>query len=130
MIKKIIKSEQKWKKLLSPFAYQILRRGDTELPFVNEFNSFYEKGIYVCGACHLPVFNSQSKYNSGTGWPSFSKPIRKRNVMLIRHSSNKTEVKCSRCESHLGHFFDDGPPPTGERYCLNSAALKFKKSKK
>ncbi|MEX0994637.1 MAG: peptide-methionine (R)-S-oxide reductase MsrB [Balneolaceae bacterium] len=127
---KIVKSEEEWKEQLSREEYRILRRGGTELPYVNKYNSVYEEGIYVCKACGNPLFDSETKYKSGTGWPSFWKPIREGAVGEREDNSlfmTRTEVICNRCESHLGHVFEDGPEPTGLRYCLNSAALKLVK---
>jgi peptide-methionine (R)-S-oxide reductase len=127
---KIERSEEQWRQQLSPEQYQILREAGTERAFTGEYWDNHEQGVYRCGACGLPLFESKTKFDSGTGWPSFYAPIaesRVNNVTDRSHGMDRTEVRCRRCGSHLGHVFDDGPKPTGLRYCINSAALKFEK---
>lgn len=121
-------SEKEWKKRLSAEQYRILRKKGTERAFYNAFSANKEEGIYECAACGLPLYSSETKYDSGTGWPSFFAPLCKENLSLRVDKSGFTtriEVVCSRCGGHLGHLFDDGPQPTGKRFCMNSGALKF-----
>jgi len=127
---KINKSEQEWQTELSPEQYRVLREKGTERAFTGEYYSHKEKGVYKCAACGQALFSSEAKYDSGSGWPSFYAPIDEERVEEERDTSLgmiRTEVLCSRCESHLGHVFDDGPVPTGQRYCMNSISLSFEK---
>jgi len=128
MIERIEKTEDEWRAILSPDRFRILRRGGTEPPFDNEYWDNHEDGTYSCAGCDLVLFDSADKYDSGTGWPSFGKPVEP-DVVEDRVDSSlgmrRTEVLCARCEGHLGHVFDDGPPPLRKRYCMNSGSLKF-----
>jgi peptide-methionine (R)-S-oxide reductase len=131
-LKKVAKSNAEWKKVLTANQYYILREKGTERPFQNKFNDNHKKGNYFCAGCKLPLFSSSTKFNSGTGWPSFYDVINKNRVVEIVDKSLgmvRGEIVCARCGGHLGHLFDDGPNPTGLRYCMNSASLLFKESK-
>ena len=122
--------EEDWKKVLTTAQYRILRKKGTEPPFTGKYLENKEDGTYVCAACGNPLFSSKTKFDSGSGWPSFWEAIENENIELKSDSSfgmNRIEVLCSKCGGHLGHVFDDGPKPTGKRFCINSASLDFKK---
>jgi peptide-methionine (R)-S-oxide reductase len=124
----IAKTDEEWKSLLSPQAYNVLREQGTERAFTGEYNSNKESGSYLCAGCNTPLFTSKTKFDSGTGWPSFYDVINPKNVQSIPDHSHgwvRTEVVCGMCGGHLGHVFDDGPKPTGLRYCINSVSLDF-----
>jgi peptide-methionine (R)-S-oxide reductase len=127
---KIKKTEEEWRRELTPEQYRVTREKGTERPFSGEYENTKEGGTYVCVACGNPLFSSETKYDSGSGWPSFYQPLSGESVATEsdnRHFMERTEVLCSRCDAHLGHVFDDGPQPTGQRFCMNSVALKLEK---
>ncbi|ANH84143.1 peptide-methionine (R)-S-oxide reductase [Niabella ginsenosidivorans] len=125
--------EEEWKKVLSPEVYYIARQKGTERPWTSKYENSKEVGTYYCAACGNPLFKSDTKFESGCGWPSFYEPISKTSVIYLEdrsHGMVRTEVECGRCHAHLGHVFNDGPPPTGLRYCINGVILDFEKAQK
>jgi len=128
MSDEVVKTKEEWKKILTAEQFHVLREKGTERPFTGKYATSHEHGIYRCAGCGLDLYRSEDKYESGTGWPSFTRPIAPENIKTQVDKSffsTRTEVLCRRCGGHLGHVFDDGPKPTGLRYCMNSAALQF-----
>jgi peptide-methionine (R)-S-oxide reductase len=129
---KVALKNEEWKKILSPEVYHIAREKGTEHPYSSQYEDFHEIGTYYCAVCGNALFRSDTKFESGCGWPSFYEPISKSSVIYEAdnsHGMRRTEVMCGRCRSHLGHVFDDGPKPTGLRYCINGVVLDFEKAK-
>jgi peptide-methionine (R)-S-oxide reductase len=125
---KVIRTDEEWKRILTPEQFYVTRQKGTEAPYSSPLNKVHDKGIFACVCCDLPLFSSKQKFDSQTGWPSFWAPIAARNVREEADDSlgvRRTEVLCARCDAHLGHVFDDGPEPTGLRYCMNGVSLKF-----
>ena len=125
---KVKRTDEEWRQQLSPEAYQVTRQKGTERAFTGKYNKHYEDGVYRCACCGNPLFGSDTKFDSGSGWPSFYQPLAADNVETERDTSYgmiRTEVECGSCGAHLGHVFDDGPRPSGDRYCMNSASLRF-----
>ena len=125
---RVVKTDAEWRTSLTPEQYQIARHGGTECSFTGKLYGHHEEGTYTCVCCGADLFVSDTKFESGTGWPSFFQPVHKLNIRELAdntHGMRRVEVRCARCDAHLGHVFDDGPKPTGLRYCINSASLKF-----
>jgi len=132
VVGRVVKSNAEWKKILSPEQYHVLREQGTEIAFTGKYWNNHAKGVYRCAACGLELFSSDTKFDSGTGWPSFWAPIAKSHIKVANDASlgmQRDEVECARCDGHLGHVFDDGPAPTGLRYCLDSVSLQFEPAK-
>jgi peptide methionine sulfoxide reductase msrA/msrB len=129
MLKKVEKTDKEWKEMLTPEQYRVMRKRGTEIAFSGKYNDYYEKGSYFCAGCGTPLFSSKTKYDHGTGWPSFTAPVDENHIAYFddySHFMHRTEVRCAVCGAHLGHVFDDGPEPTYKHYCINSVSLDFK----
>jgi len=132
MSEKIVRSEEEWRRLLTPEQYRVLREGGTECAFTGAYWDFKGEGVFRCAGCGAALFSTNAKFNSGTGWPSFFEALEQGRITALpdhSHGMVRTEVRCARCDGHLGHLFDDGPLPTRQRYCINSAALVFDAAK-
>ncbi len=130
LVDRVVKTDGEWRKILDPMTFEVARKAGTEPAFTGKYHAWHEKGLFQCACCGTDLFLSDTKFESGTGWPSFWQPVSEKNVELKRDISFgmvRTEVLCARCGAHLGHVFDDGPPPTHQRYCMNSASLAFVK---
>ncbi len=129
LMEKVIKTKEEWRLQLTPIEYAVCREGGTEPPFSGKYNDYKGSGIFVCKCCGNPLFDAKTKFNSGTGWPSFYEPINENALIELKDTSHgmiRTEVRCAKCDAHLGHVFPDGPKPTGLRYCINSVCLNLK----
>ncbi len=130
MVEKVYKEDEDWLEILTPEQFQVARKKGTEMAFTGRYHDCHEDGVYRCVCCDTDLFDSKTKFDSGSGWPSFWEPVAMENMVHVEDRSLfmvRTEVLCARCDAHLGHVFDDGPPPTGKRYCMNSASLKLVK---